>query len=247
MEIVHHNLPNAEALPPKEEQIFVTRETAQYPRRPKSLLVLSGGMDSTTMLYEFRADIALAVTFIYGSNHNDREAACAQWHCRNLGIEHLVIPLGFMAEYFESSLLQGADAIPAGCYEEENMRSTVVPFRNGIMLAIAAGLAESRGLETIMLANHSGDHAIYPDCRPTFVDAMGKAIAAGTYEGIKLSCPYTGITKGEIVQRGIAAGVDYHHTYSCYRGGEHHCGTCGTCVERHEALDFAGLDPYEFD
>lgn len=247
METVHHHIPGSEALPPKEQQISAPQALAQDPERPKALLVLSGGMDSTTMLYEYRAQIALAVTFMYGSNHNEREAECARWHCRNLGIEHLVIPLGFMGEYFESSLLQGADAIPDGHYDDSNMRSTVVPFRNGIMLAVAAGLAESRHLGTIMLANHSGDHAIYPDCRPEFVDAMAKAIAAGTYDDITLLCPYTGFTKGEIVKRGVEMGIDYRRTYSCYRGGEHHCGTCGTCTERHEALAEAGLNPTDFD
>ncbi len=212
-----------------------------------ALLVLSGGMDSTTMLHEYRDRIALAVTFHYGSNHNEREAECARYNCALLGIEHIEIPLDFMGRYFESSLLSGADAIPEGHYEDENMRSTVVPFRNGIMLAVAAGLAESRGLSTVMLANHGGDHAIYPDCRPRFVDAMGEAIRLGTYAGIRLECPYTGITKAEICRRGVACGVDYRHTYSCYRGGATHCGTCGTCVERHEALSAAGLNPADFD
>jgi len=234
-------------LPPKEEERIFTVDHAQYPKKRDALIVLSGGMDSTTMLYEFRWRIALAVTFLYGSNHNDREAECARRHCRNLGIEHIEIPLEFMARYFKSSLLEGADAIPDGHYDDTNMRSTVVPFRNGIMLAVAAGLAESRNLSTIMLANHAGDHAIYPDCRRGFVDAMGKAIIEGTYNGIKLFCPYTDITKNDIVKRGVEMGIDYRHTYSCYRGGERHCGTCGTCTERHEALKAAGLNPADFD
>ncbi len=234
-------------LPPKEEELVFTTDRAQFPKGRDALIVLSGGMDSPTLLYEFKARIALAVTFMYGSNHNEREAECARWHCRNLGIPHIEIPLMFMAEYFESSLLQGADAIPDGHYDDTNMKSTVVPFRNGIMLAVAAGLAESRHLSTIMLANHSGDHAIYPDCRPGFVDAMGKAIAEGTYENITLFCPYTSLSKNDIVKRGVELGVDYRHTYSCYRGGEHHCGTCGTCTERHEALEAAGLNPADFD
>lgn len=213
-----------------------------------ALLVLSGGMDSVTMLHEFAGRIALAVTFHYGANHNEREAECARWNCRMLNIPHLEIPLEFMGRYFESSLLQGGDAIPSGHYAEENMRSTVVPFRNGIMLSVAAGLAESRGLSVVMLANHSGDHAIYPDCRPQFVEAMNRAIMAGTYLPVRLECPYTSLTKGEICARGLKLGVDYSHTYSCYRGGEHHCGTCGTCTERHEALRFAGIeDPTVFD
>ncbi len=208
-----------------------------------SLIVLSGGMDSTTMLYEYASRIALAVNFSYGANHNLREAECARYNCRRLGIELVEIDLGFIGRYFESSLLSGADAIPEGNYDDGNMRSTVVPFRNGIMLSVAAGLAESRGLSTVMIANHSGDHSIYPDCRPAFINAMGQAIDAGTYEHITLSAPYTSLTKNQIAVRGRDLGVDYSHTYSCYKGGEKHCGRCGTCVERREALLAAGLEP----
>lgn len=207
-----------------------------------SVLIFSGGMDSTTMLYEYRDSIALAVSFHYGSNHNEREIACARIHCQRLGIEHLVIPLDFMSRYFHSSLLEGADAVPDGQYDTDNMRSTVVPFRNGIMLSVAAGLAESRGLRHVMMANHSGDHAVYPDCRPLFVDAMSSAIAAGTYDGITLSAPYTGLSKSDIALRGKQLGIDYTETYSCYKGGEHHCGTCATCQERRQALKEAGIN-----
>lgn len=211
-------------------------------------MVLSGGMDSTTMLYEYAAEIALAVTFDYGSNHNAREIECARYNCRQLGIELVEVAMPFIGQLFESSLLSGAEAIPDGNYDDENMRSTVVPFRNGIMLAVAAGLAESRGLSRIMLANHGGDHAIYPDCRPGFVDAMSRAIAEGTYEHISIFAPYTNITKTDIAARGAALGIDYAHTYSCYKGGEHHCGTCGTCTERREAFRLAGIpDPTVYD
>ncbi len=206
-----------------------------------TLLVLSGGLDSTTLLYDYADSIALAVTFQYGSNHNKREAAFAKYHCDKLGIEHIEIDLAFMGKYFKSSLLDGADAIPEGNYDEDNMKSTVVPFRNGIMLSVAAGLAESRGLKNVMMANHSGDHAIYPDCRPEFVKAMTGAIEAGTYEGVKLVAPYTDITKADIVSRGAKLGIDYSKTYSCYKGGEHHCGVCGTCRERKEAFTLAGV------
>ncbi len=206
-----------------------------------TLLVLSGGLDSTTLLYDYADSIALAVTFQYGSNHNKREAAFAKYHCDKLGIEHIDIDLAFMGKYFKSSLLDGADAIPEGNYDEDNMKSTVVPFRNGIMLSVAAGLAESRGLKNVMMANHSGDHAIYPDCRPEFVKAMTAAIEAGTYEGVKLVAPYTDITKADIVSRGAKLGIDYSKTYSCYKGGEHHCGVCGTCRERKEAFTLAGV------
>lgn len=212
------------------------------------ILILSGGMDSTTMLYDYKDNIALAVSFHYGSNHNDKEIPFARYHCEKLGIKHITIPLAFMKQYFRSSLLEGSEAIPEGNYDDENMKSTVVPFRNGIMLAIVAGLAETYGLKHVMMANHGGDHTIYPDCRPAFVEAMSAAIAAGTYEGITLKTPYTNITKGEIARKGKALGIDYTQTWSCYKGGEVHCGKCGTCRERKEALAAAGIEdltPYE--
>lgn len=205
-------------------------------------------MDSVTLLYDYRDVVALAVTFDYGSNHNAREIACARIHCERLGIEHIVIPLAFVAKYFKSSLLSGADAIPEGNYDDENMKSTVVPFRNGIMLAVACGIAESRDLRRVMLANHFGDHAIYPDCRRDFVDAMSEAMRCGTYCGVTVFAPYTDITKADIARRGALLGIDYAETYSCYKGGEHHCGRCGTCRERREALAEAGIaDPTLYD
>ena len=211
----------------------------------KAILIYSGGLDSTTLLYEYKDSIALAVSFDYGSKHNAREIAYARENCKRLGIKHLVIPLAFIGQYFKSDLLLSGGEIPEGSYADDNMKSTVVPFRNGIMLAIAAGLAESYGLDTVMLANHSGDHAIYPDCRPEFVEGMDKAIQAGTYEGIRVVSPYCDITKRDIALRGKAIGLDYSLTYSCYKGGEKHCGKCGTCVERKEAL--AGFDPTEYE
>jgi 7-cyano-7-deazaguanine synthase len=207
-----------------------------------SILILSGGMDSTTLLYDYRERIALAISFDYGSNHNGREIPFAEYHCQQLGIEHITIPLAFMSKYFKSSLLEGSDAIPEGHYAEDNMKSTVVPFRNGIMLAIAAGMAESRGLKYVMMANHGGDHTIYPDCRPEFVKAMSEATRTGTFPGIEILAPYTNITKGDIARRGKELGIDYSKTWSCYKGGEHHCGKCGTCVERKEALADAGIE-----
>ena len=209
-----------------------------------SLIIVSGGMDSVTLLYEYCERIALAVSFDYGSNHNQREIAYARLHCGRLGIEHIVIPLEFMQRYFKSSLLEGAEAIPEGHYEDENMKSTVVPFRNGIMLSIAAGMAESRGLKYVMMANHGGDHAIYPDCRPEFITAIDAAAKAGTYVDVAIEAPYTNISKTDIARRGKSLAIDYSETWSCYKGGQVHCGTCGTCVERKEALREAGIaDP----
>ena len=207
-----------------------------------SVIIVSGGMDSITMLYEYRERIAVGVSFDYGSNHNAREIPFARLHCERLGIHHIVVSLDFMHRHFKSSLLEGADAVPEGHYADANMKSTVVPFRNGIMLAVACGIAESRGLKYVMIANHFGDHSIYPDCRAGFVRAMSQAMAEGTYDGITLFAPYTDISKTDIARRGAALGIDYSLTYSCYKGGEKHCGKCGTCVERKEAMREAGID-----
>lgn len=214
----------------------------------ESLIILSGGMDSVTLLHNQAKNIALAVTFDYGSNHSEREIECAKINCQRLGIEHIIIPLKFIREHFNSSLLSGADAIPEGHYQDETMKSTVVPFRNGIMLAIACGIAESRGLNKVLIANHAGDHAIYPDCRPKFIDAMASTMYLGTYNGVQLCAPYTNLTKGQIAQIGAKIGVDFTLTYSCYKGGAKHCGKCGTCIERKEALRDAHIqDPTEYE
>lgn len=207
-----------------------------------SIIVVSGGMDSITLLYDYKDRIALAVSFDYGSNHNAKELPLAEMHCKRLGIPHITIPLVFMKDYFKSSLLEGAEAIPEGNYDEENMKSTVVPFRNGIMLSVACGLAETHHLKHVMMANHSGDHTIYPDCRPSFVSSMSAAMQAGTYDGVDIVAPYTNITKADIARIGKRLGIDYSETWSCYKGGEHHCGKCGTCRERREALAEAGID-----
>jgi 7-cyano-7-deazaguanine synthase len=175
----------------------------------KAVVLLSGGMDSVAALYHARGnhEIVAAISFHYGSKHNDRE-------------------------------------IPKGHYEEQSMKKTVVPFRNGIMLSIAGGFAESKGASALVIAAHAGDHAIYPDCREDFMRAMGDAIRLGTYAEVDLIRPFISMTKGDIARRGHGLGVDFSKTWSCYVGGETHCGECGTCVERREAFLLAGLpDP----
>ena len=206
------------------------------------LIVLSGGMDSVTLLYEYQDGLALAVSFDYGSKHNARELPYARLHCERLGIEHLTIPLSFIGQYFRSALLEGGGAIPKGSYDEENMAATVVPFRNGIMLSIAAGLAESRGLTKVYLANHFGDHAIYPDCRASFIRPMHEAILQGTSNAVEVTAPYTDISKGDIARHGKLLGINYAETWSCYEGGDLQCGSCATCIERREAMQEAGIE-----
>ena len=207
-----------------------------------SVIIVSGGMDSITLLYDHKDEIALGISFDYGSNHNAREIPYAKMHCERLGIKHITINLDFMHQYFKSSLLDGADAIPEGHYADDNMKSTVVPFRNGIMLSIAIGIAESNNLDQVFIANHGGDHTIYPDCRPEFIKAIDSAANAGTYNNVKVIAPYTQITKSDIARIGKKLGIDYTETWSCYKGGEKHCGKCGTCVERKEALAEAGIE-----
>ena len=207
-----------------------------------SVIIVSGGMDSITLLYDHKDEIALGISFDYGSNHNAREIPFAKMHCERLGIKHITINLDFMHQYFKSSLLDGAEAIPEGHYADDNMKSTVVPFRNGIMLSIAIGIAESNNLDQVFIANHGGEHTIYPDCRPEFINAIDAAATAGTYNNVKVVAPYTKITKSDIARIGKKLGIDYTETWSCYKGGEVHCGKCGTCVERKEALAEAGIE-----
>jgi 7-cyano-7-deazaguanine synthase len=211
----------------------------------KMLLLYSGGMDSTVLLHQHKADIALAVSFDYGSKNNAREIECARENCKALGIEHRVIDLAFINEHFKSSLLQSGADIPDGCFEKEAIKSTVVPFRNGIMLSIAVGIAESSGLNAVLIANHFGDHAMYPDCRENFIKFFTAAVVNGTSNGVKILSPFCTIPKHEIALMGRALGIDFTRTYSCYKGREHHCGVCPTCIERKEAL--AGFDPTQYE
>lgn len=211
----------------------------------KDIVILySGGMDSSVALYQYAERVKLAVSFNYGSKHNVREIEYAAKNCRALGIEHRVIELDLNKMGFVSDLLQSGGEIPNGHYEDENMKKTVVPFRNGIMLSIAAGIAESMDCNKLMISNHAGDHAIYPDCRPNFIQSMSEAIGFGTYNRIEILAPFTNLSKREIALIGKEIGVPFENTYSCYNGQKIHCGTCGTCTERKEALE--GFDPTEY-
>ncbi len=214
------------------------------------VVLCSGGMDSVTALHWARAehDVLAAISFDYGSKHNHRELPFAAEQCAGLGVRHEVVSLDFMARLFASNLLSGGGEIPDGHYEEETMKQTVVPFRNAIMLSVAAGYAESVGAEGLVIAAHGGDHAIYPDCREAFMAAMGEAMRTGTYAGIRLLRPFIEMNKGAIAVLGVRLGVDFGRTWSCYKGGARHCGRCGTCVERREAFLVAGVpDPTDYE
>ncbi len=212
----------------------------------KVVVLCSGGMDSVTALHwaHRHHEVLAVLSFDYGAKHNHREIPFAIEQANRVRTPHQTILLDFIGQYFNSALLQGGGDIPEGHYAAENMKQTVVPFRNGIMLAAAAGFAESIGVEGLVIAAHTGDHTIYPDCREDFMRAMGDALRLGTYAGIELLRPFIAMDKGQIVAEGIRLGVDFTRTWSCYRGGERHCGVCGTCVERREAFQQAGVpDP----
>lgn len=213
------------------------------------VVLCSGGMDSVTALHWARREhaVAAAVSFHYGAKHNHREIPLAAEHAAALGVRHEVITMDFVEQLFASDLLKSGGAVPDGHYEEKVMKQTVVPFRNAIMLSIACGFAESINAEGLVIAAHGGDHAIYPDCREDFMQAMGDAMRLGTYAGVQLLRPFIAMNKGEIAAAGTKLGVDFSRTWSCYKGGAVHCGTCGTCVERREAFIEAGVpDPTEY-
>ena len=206
----------------------------------KGVAIVSGGMDSITMMYYLKSkgwDLDI-LTFDYGSKHNKKEHSMIKYHLGKS--KHIIIPLDFINKYFKSDLLQSGGDIPEGHYEDESMKATVVPFRNGIMLSIAVGYAESIGADHVFLGSHAGDHAIYPDCRKDFTDAISQAATLGTYNKTRIVSPFNSFSKGGIVRIGFDLGVDYSKTWSCYKGGEKHCGKCGTCVERLEAFKLAG-------
>lgn len=217
----------------------------------KAVLIYSGGMDSSVVLYHLVKELGKgnvkAISFNYQSKHNDQEFLRAKATCEKLGVEHYRIDLSAIAEHLESDLLKKGGDIPEGHYAESNMKKTVVPFRNGIMLSIACGIAESWGAGQVVIGNHAGDHAIYPDCRATFISAMNEAMAYGTYANVNIASPFVSMTKTDIAKHGDILGVDWTKTYSCYKGGEVHCGLCSTCYERREAFVDAGVeDPTEY-
>ncbi len=216
----------------------------------KVCVLLSGGMDSVAAFYDALGthEVAACLSFDYGSKHNAKEIPFAKLHAERNGVPHEVISLDFVNRLFKSDLLQSGGEIPYGHYAEESMKQTVVPFRNGIMLAIATGYAESIDAAGLVIAAHSGDHAIYPDCREPFMQAMATAMGEGTYAKIQLLRPFIATDKAGIARHGVELGIDFSETWSCYKGGEIHCGTCGTCVERREAFMLAGLlDPTVYE
>lgn len=211
-----------------------------------AVLLLSGGMDSGVLLSWAINHFSPihCLSFNYGSKHAEKELAKAI-HLANVYLcPHTVIALPFVNNLFASALLETGGDIPNGHYEDASMKSTVVPFRNGIFLSIAVGLAESLKYPTVLIAAHSGDHAIYPDCRQAFIASMCYSAGLGTYTHVEIQSPFVHMTKREIADVGKELGFDFTKTYSCYKGGDVHCGVCGTCTERKEALQ--PNDPTEY-
>jgi 7-cyano-7-deazaguanine synthase len=213
----------------------------------KTVVIYSGGMDSTTLLYQLRAQgrELLALGVDYGQRHR-RELEAAAAICQKLGVPYRVADLRGVRDLLGgSSQTDPRVPVPEGHYAEESMKATVVPNRNMVMLAVAAGYAMSQGAQSVAYAAHAGDHAIYPDCRPEFADALDHAIGLADWRRVTLERPFIGLTKTDIAVLGMALGVPFEDTWSCYKGGERHCGKCGTCVERREALGEMDRTEYE--
>lgn len=212
-----------------------------------ALLICSGGFDSVTLAYRLAATSSLGalLTFDYGQRHK-KEIAAAALCAERLHVPHLILDISHIGRQLSGSALTDDVAVPHGHYTEQNMQLTVVPNRNAIMLTIAFGIAASRGLDTVALAVHGGDHFIYPDCRPEFIEQFAKMQrqALDGMADIALFAPYVETDKTEIARDAARFVVPIADTWSCYEGGELHCGRCGTCLERIEAMHLAKvLDP----
>lgn len=213
--------------------------------KKKTLVVCSGGLDSVTLAYHVAAQQQLLglLTFDYGQRHK-KEIEFAALAAKRLNVGHQVVDISPIGKLLSSSLTDETIDVPEGHYAADNMATTVVPNRNAIMLTVAFGLADSMGAEAVAIAVHGGDHFIYPDCRPEFIQAFAtmQSLALGKTPAIELYSPYLDISKGEIAKQSAKYHVPIHETWSCYNGGDVHCGRCGTCVERLQAVDYANAE-----
>lgn len=211
----------------------------------KIVAIFSGGMDSTLLVHELAQKGAgwdvKAISFNYGQKHG-KELLYAKATCEKLGIEHEIIDLSCLRPLLKSALTDNTAPVPEGHYESESMKATVVPNRNMIMLSIAAGHAISIGARYIAYAAHKGDHAIYPDCRVDFMDAIANTLGVIDWEPVHLVAPYAELSKTDIAERYDDLEISPRDSWSCYKGGDRHCGKCGTCVERIEAFRDAGVE-----
>lgn len=213
------------------------------------VVIYSGGMDSFTLLHLARARgyKVHALSFNYGQRHV-RELDCARQVCADLGIPHKEIDIRGMSEVMSGSSLTSDIEVPEGHYEEDSMKATVVPNRNMILLSLATGYAVTAGASAVWFGAHGGDHAIYPDCRPEFVEKMDAVCRVANYEPVGIEAPLIRMDKGEILAEGLKLGLDYSQTWTCYNGRDKACGRCGSCVERLEAFAANGVtDPLEYE
>jgi len=219
-------------------------------KQSKTVLIYSGGIDSTVLLYDLlnSGHDVQALSVNYGQRHS-KELDCAKSLCKQLNVEHHVADLTALNPLLSGSSLTSPHVqVPEGHYEDESMKATVVPNRNMILLSIATGWAMSTGASSVSYAAHSGDRAIYPDCREEFADAMNSVMEIAGWDKVSLNRPFSSLTKADIVKLGDELGVPFEQTWSCYKGGQVHCGVCGTCVERREAFQLAGVtDPTIYD
>nr|WP_211183390.1 7-cyano-7-deazaguanine synthase QueC [Thalassotalea sp. Y01] len=215
----------------------------------KVVVIYSGGMDSFTVLNKAVRDgkQVYALTFDYGQKHV-KEIEYAANVCRELDIPHKVIDITAINQLLAGSSLTDAIDIPEGHYEEESMKSTVVPNRNMILLSLAVGYAVSVEASQVYYGAHSGDHAIYPDCRPEFVEKMNDVCQIANYEPVEIYSPYLKVSKIDILTDGLKMGLDYGKSWTCYNGREKACGKCGACQERLEAFaENNAKDPLEYE
>lgn len=212
-----------------------------------NVMLYSGGMDSTVLLYKLKPNVK-ALLFDYGQRHR-KELLQALVNCQTLQIEHEMVDLSRMNNLIAKGSQAGNDPVPLGHYAEDSMKQTIVPNRNSIMLSIAVGHAITIGASHVWFAAHAGDHAIYPDCRPEFVAAFDRAMVIGNeWTPVVVEAPFIYKTKAQIVELGAELHVPFERTWSCYQGGEFHCGRCGTCVERKEAFAHASVfDPTRYE
>ena len=216
----------------------------------KTIVVCSGGLDSVTLAHKVARehDLLALVSFDYGQRHK-KELRFAKACADRLGVEHILLNISTIGAQLSGSALTDNLTVPDGHYAEETMKITVVPNRNAIMLAISYGIASARGAEAVATAVHGGDHFIYPDCRPPFIHAFEtmQNFALDGVSQIKLYTPFLTKTKADIAAEGSRLNIPFDQTWSCYKGGDIHCGRCGTCVERQEAFHLAGVqDPTHY-
>ena len=215
----------------------------------KIVAIVSGGLDSAVLLYDLhrRGHELKALSLNYGQRHV-RELDSAARLCAALGVEQRTADLRGLAPLLAGSSLTSPDvSVPAGHYAEDTMKATVVPNRNMILLSVAAGWTIALKYDAVAYAAHGGDHTIYPDCRPEFAVALDHAIQLADWHPVRLLSPFLALTKADLVRRGAGLGVPFAETWSCYQGGDIHCGRCGTCVERREAFQLAGVpDPTSY-